>query len=250
MVTKKTTAKKPLAVTPAKADTNGYKIKAEEWGFTDGGTDSQVMAALSTRSALTAPTYNAFAGGEDLLKVTDLMAELRKAGDEVASGNMSWVEKMLAHQAMTLNAIFNNMAQRSHKQETFKGIEVLMRLALKAQAQARSTAEALALLKNPMPYIRQANIANGPQQVNNGQSAAAAPSHAGDSETAPKKIWEADHGQRMDTRAQYLAGRANPRMATVGKVHRAAVAGGQGAGRCKCLARRSPGATKRAVQAD
>ena len=89
MVTKKTTAKKPLAVTPAKADTNGYKIKAEEWGFTDGGTDSQVMAALPTRSALTAATYNAFAGGGDLLEVTDLMAELRKAGDEVASGNMS-----------------------------------------------------------------------------------------------------------------------------------------------------------------
>ena len=198
MVTKKTTAKKPLAVTPAKADTNGYKIKAEEWGFTDGGTDSQVMAALSTRSALTAATYNAFAGGGDLLEVTDLMAELRKAGDEVASGNMSWVEKMLAHQAMTLNAIFNNMAQRSHKQETFKGIEVFMRLALKAQAQARSTAEALALLKNPMPYIRQANIANGPQQVNNGQSAAAAPSHARGSKTAPNKLWEADHGQRMD----------------------------------------------------
>ena len=74
---------------------------------------------------------------------------------------------MLANQAMTLDAIFNNMAQRSHSQETFKGIEVLMRLALKAQAQARSTAEALALLKNPQPYIRQANMTTGPQQVNN-----------------------------------------------------------------------------------
>ena len=42
-----------------------------------------------------------------------------------------------------------------------------MRLALKAQAQARSTAEALALLKNPQPYIRQVNVTTGPQQVNN-----------------------------------------------------------------------------------
>jgi hypothetical protein len=167
MATNKTTAKKAPAATPAKADPNGYQIKAEEWGFTKGDTDSQVMAALSTRSALTATTYKAFAGGGDALEVTDLMGELRKAGEEVASGNMSRVEKMLAHQALTLDAIFNNMAQRSHKQETFKGIEVLMRLALKAQAQARSTAEALALLKNPHAYIRQANMTTGPQQVNN-----------------------------------------------------------------------------------
>jgi len=152
MVTRKSTPKTAPAATPEKPEPNSYQIKAEEWGFTKGDTDSQVMAALSTRSALTATTYKAFAGGGDALEVTDLMGELRKAGEEVASGNMSRVEKMLAHQALTLDAIFNNMAQRSHKQETFKGIEVLMRLALKAQAQARSTAEALALLKNPMPY--------------------------------------------------------------------------------------------------
>ena len=220
MVTKKTTAKKPPAATPAKTDPNGYQIKAEEWGFTKGDTDSQVMAALSTRSALTATTYKAFAGGGDGLEVTDVMGELRKAGEEVASGNMSRVEKMLAHQALTLDAIFNNMAQRSHKQETFKGIEVLMRLALKAQAQARSTAEALALLKNPMPYIKQANMTTGPQQVNN--TYAGTPSHsgiqsgAGNSRSEPNKLLEADHGQRLDIGAQAAAGRANQKLETVG----------------------------------
>lgn len=231
MAAKKSTAKKPLAATPAKPDTNGYKIKAEEWGFTKGDTDSQVMAALSTRSALTATTYKAFAGGGDALEVTDLMGELRKAGEEVASGNMSRVEKMLAHQALTLDAIFNNMAQRSHKQETFKGIEVLMRLALKAQAQARSTAEALALLKNPMPYIKQANIAQGHQQVNNTYASASGHTsakedvpeqsaqgrtHAENFQTVPNKLLEAEHGQRLDTRAQGTAGRANQKLEAVG----------------------------------
>ena len=62
----------------------------------------------------------------------DLVDEMRKAGDEVVDGNISRVERMLTNQAMTLDAIFNNMAQRSYSQETFKGIEVLMRLALKA----------------------------------------------------------------------------------------------------------------------
>lgn len=194
MAEKKTAAKKTPAKPPAVADANGYQIKAEEWGFTKGDTDSQVLAALSTRSALTATTYKAFAGGGESLQVTDLMGELRKAGDEVASGNMSRVEIMLAHQALTLDAIFNNMAQRSHKQETFKGIEVLMRLALKAQAQARSTAEALALLKNPQPYIRQANMTTGPQQVNNAYagipSHSGIPSGAGKFQSEPNKLLE------------------------------------------------------------
>ena len=69
-----------------------------------------------------------------------------------------------------------------------------MRLALKAQAQvqARSTAEALALLKNPMPYIKQANMTTGPQQVNS--TYAGTPSHsgiqagAGNFQSAPNKL--------------------------------------------------------------
>jgi hypothetical protein len=211
---------KAPAATPAKTDPNGYKIKAEEWGFTKGDTDSQVMAALSTRSALTATTYKAFAGGGDALEVTDLMGELRKAGEEVASGNMGRVEKMLAHQALTLDAIFNNMAQRSHKQDTFKGIEVLMRLALKAQAQARSTAEALALLKNPMPYIKQANMTTGPQQVNNTMPVhhriRGIQSGAGNSQSEQNKLLEADHGQRLDIGAQARQAELIRQLETVG----------------------------------
>ena len=215
-------AKRAPATTPAKADPNGYQIKAEEWGFTKGDTDSQMLASLSTRSAMTATTYKAFANCGDKLEVSDLVGELRKAGEEVASGNLSRVEKMLAHQALTLDAIFNNMAQRSHRQETFKGIEVLMRLALKAQAQARSTAEALALLKNPQPYIRQANMTTGPQQVNNGvtpgltEMYAQAHTGAGINPSEQSKLLEADNGNHLDTRAQGTASRINPHMATVG----------------------------------
>lgn len=217
--------------TPAKADPNGYQIKAEDWGFIQGDSESQVLAALSTRSALTATTYKAFSGAGDTVQVTDLMGELRKAGDEVADGNMSRVEKMLAHQALTLDAIFNNMALRSHTQTTFKGIEVLMRLALKAQAQARSTAEALALLKNPQPYIRQANIAHGPQQVNNagtqtvGTQAGTHP-HAKESKVLQNELLEDQRNGStyMDTRTTSKAARGHSKVEAVGAVHRAKVA--------------------------
>jgi hypothetical protein len=49
-----------------------------------------------------------------------------------------------------------------------------MRLALKGQAQCRSTLETLVALKNPPVVIAgQANISTGPQQVNNGSAPAA-----------------------------------------------------------------------------
>ena len=222
MVTKKATAKKPPAATPAKRNPDAIE------GVVKKETTSQALAKLATTSVLSAVTLKRYSGGGDAMGVPDLVDEMRKAGDEVVGGNMGRVERMLTNQAMTLDAIFNNMAQRSYSQETFKGIEVLMRLALKAQAQARSTAEALALLKNPMPYIRQANMTTGPQQVNNAY--AGTPSHsgiqsgAGNIQSEPNKLLEADHGNYLDTRAQGATSRVNQTVAAVGQVHRAKVA--------------------------
>ncbi len=188
-------------------------------------TRSQALAKLATTSALSAFTLKSYSGGGDDLEVPDLVAEMKKAGDEAVAGDMGRVERMLANQMLCLDAIFANMAQRSHRQETFKGIEVLMRLALKAQAQARSTAEALALLKNPAPYIGQANISNGHQQVNNTYANPSLhtgiQSGAGNSESGQNKLLEADHGQRLDIGAQAQAGRGHQTLEAVGTVHRA-----------------------------
>jgi hypothetical protein len=180
---------------------------------------SEKLAALATDGALTAITLRAYAGGGKDLGVTELLAAMRKAGDETVAGDMGRFERVLTHQFLTLDALFNNLAQRSGRQESFKGIEVLMRLALKAQSQARATAETLALMKNPMPYIKQANIAHGPQQVNNGaipEQYAQARARTGDVQTAPNKLLEANHGQRLDIGAQAAAGRANQKLETVG----------------------------------
>jgi hypothetical protein len=50
-----------------------------------------------------------------------------------------------------------------------KNCEIYLRLALKAQNQCRMTLETLATIKNPPAvFAKQANIAHGPQQVNNG----------------------------------------------------------------------------------
>ena len=162
MAAKKSSPKTAPAALPRKRDPNAFEVVKSE------DTKSQALAKLTTTSALAAVTLKWYSGAGDDLNVADLLTEMRKAGDEVVAGDMGRVERMLAKQALTLDSVFNDMAQRSGRQDTFKGIEVLMRLALKAQAQARATAETLSVIKNPMPYIRQANIAHGHQHVVNG----------------------------------------------------------------------------------
>lgn len=219
MTTKKTLAKTAPAAPTKKSDPDAFKVAKSK------DTTSQTLAKFATTSVLTAVTLKTFVGGGDDLEMSDLVAEMKKAGDEAVAGELGRVERMLANQALTLDAIFNNMAQRSFRQDSFKGIEVMMRLALKAQAQARSTAEALALLKNPMPYIKQANMTTGPQQVNN--TYAGSPSHgarqssAENSENSQNKLLEVDHGHVLDFGAQTPPGRADQNLEAVGAVHRA-----------------------------
>ena len=223
MAAKKSAAAK---ATPKPRNPDAFEFDLEK------NTKSQALAHLATNSTLAAVTVKFYStSGDADLEVRDLVSEMKKAGSEAVAGDLGRVERMLVSQMLALDAMFNNMAQRAFRQETYKGIEVLMRLGLKAQAQARATAEALAVIKNPMPYIRQANIAQGHQQVNNGQAGlsdqyarARIYAGAGNSESAPNKLLEADHGQRLDTGAQAAASRADQALAAVGEVHRAEVA--------------------------
>ena len=214
MAAKKSSPKTAPVTPPAKRDPNAFEVVASK------DTTSQALAKLATTSVLSAVTLKRYSGAGDALEVPDLVTEMRRAGDEVVAGDMGRVERMLVNQAMTLDSIFNNMAQRASRAEYVKNTDIFLKLALKAQAQARSTAEALALLKNPMPYIKQANMTTGPQQVNN--TYAGTPSHsgiqsgAGNSRSEPNKLLEADHGQRLDIGAQAAAGRANQKLETVG----------------------------------
>ena len=185
----------------------------------------QLLLMPTVQSAVAMELWGKYAGDVDLSELVD---GLQKKVDAVHDGNMKPVEAMLYAQAMTLQTMFTNLARRAANQEYLKQFQTHMTLALKAQAQCRSTLEALAQVKNPMPYIKQANIASGPQQVNNGAAAgelrhqyAQAHAHAGDFQTAPNKLLEANHGQRLDIGAQTAAGRANQRVEAVGAVHRA-----------------------------
>lgn len=140
----------------------------------DGGIPSNAGALLTTRAASCAYTIKnysrpvKFADGEQMeVNHNDLIDEIHKFGDAIVDNKFSPLVRMLTAQTMALNSIFNNLAQKATEVNQLKQIETLLKLALKAQSQARCTAEALAEIKNPRPYINQANIAQGHQQVNN-----------------------------------------------------------------------------------
>jgi hypothetical protein len=65
--------------------------------------------------------------------------------------------------------MFTSLARRAKNQEKLLQYETHMRFALKAQNQCRATLQALVQLKQPSntTFVKQANIAQGHQQVNN-----------------------------------------------------------------------------------
>ena len=160
-----------------------------------------------------------------------LIEQLRNTFTEVKGGELHTLEAMLISQATALQTIFTSLARRAQTQEYQKHLESFLGLALKAQAQSRATISALVDLKYPRQatFVKQANIANGPQQVNNGAVAGASPeqyaqacTHAERSATEQNKLLEADHGNDLDTGAQGAAGGADTHLEAVGAGQRAA----------------------------
>ena len=176
-----------------------------------------VRPALS--AALTVRRWNSPAPDE--LTIDALVAELDAQAKAVNTGDLSRGEAMLTAQAHTLDTIFGTCARRAQASELLNHFEAYTRVALRAQSQCRATWETLAQMKNPAPvaFVKQANIAAGPQQVNNGP--APEPSRARENTNRPNELTEATHGQLYpNPGASALARRADPQMAPVGEIDR------------------------------
>jgi hypothetical protein len=72
-------------------------------------------------------------------------------------------------------------------------------------------------------YIRQANIAGGHQQVNNGTGES---SRAREMRNPDNKLLEKKDGKRLDFGAKGACGRDDSQLATVGEINRAKDTGG------------------------
>jgi len=152
---------------------------------------------------------------------------LKATAKQVTDGDNSDLEGMLSAQAMALNSVFTNLARRANDTNHMQQLETFMRLALKAQNQCRATIDTLAQIKHPRQtvFARQANIANGHQQVNNtlNQGTEQQPLSLKNSEIAQNKLLshEQEKGERLDSGKAGAASGDHQAMATLGKVNRA-----------------------------
>ncbi len=138
---------------------------------------------------------------------------------------MEGLEAILAAQVVTLNTMFTDLAYQASKMDIVDQIDRWTRLAFKAQSQCRATVETLATIKNPATvFARQANIAHGPQQVNNtavlSSSGRDVPrARAGNQKIEQNELLEA-HGERLDGKATGTSGSGDPPMASMGALDR------------------------------
>ena len=178
-----TPAKKPQALTlRAKAGDDMPMTKAK----------ATTRASINSALVVNAYQTNIMGGDVDL---DGLVANMQVNFKAVSDGDMSTMEAMLVGQATALQTMFTSLAMRAASQEYLNQYQTYMALALKAQAQSRATISALVDLKYPRQatFVKQANISNGHQQVNNGAvSGQSEQPHArvGDSQTEPNKLLE------------------------------------------------------------
>ena len=171
----------PAATVPAtenKSRTIQVPVKPDE-------TYDRAVAGMVARGIVTnASTVIRFESHDfEGLSLMDMAGELRAQGEAVNGGDLSSLERTLTAQALSLDAIFGELARIAHC-NLFKVPDVAeryLRLALKAQGQSRATVETLAAIKNPpVVFAKQANINNGgQQQVNNGAAPESRPVRAG-----------------------------------------------------------------------
>jgi len=171
---------------------------------------------MHTPLALTAVDFGKGYAGE--ISLMDTLAVLREKAAAINAGDLKDAEALLMSQALALNTVFGELARRAalNMGEYLEAADKYMRLALKAQGQCRATLETLAVIKNPpVVFAKQANIAHGPQQVNNG---ARLPARTENATIAPNELLEAHTVTGLDTGATATAGASDPALATVGAI--------------------------------
>lgn len=160
--------------------------------------------------------YFAKSQSGEMLPAAAVVTAMTELAKRVNANNLQEVEATLISQATVLNVMFSELGRRAalNMGEYLDASERYFRMALKAQNQCRMTLETLSNIKNPpVIYAKQANIANGPQQVNNH-------AHAGENRNQPIKVLEQGNGERMDGGTQCKASGSNPELETVDAGHR------------------------------
>ncbi|SFI60956.1 hypothetical protein [Nitrosomonas sp. Nm34] len=151
------------------------------------------------------------------IDVPGLVATLRNQAETTNKNDLSQAEAMLMNQAVALQSIFVRLTEKALNQESLSSFDTMMKLALKAQSQCRTTIEALSTIKNPpVVFAKQANITHGHQQINNGTATAL---HARENQIQQNELLKDNH-ETVDSRAASATSLAHSSMETLGEINR------------------------------
>lgn len=122
------------------------------------------------RHAISAAQVNKaqFGGMENTPGLGDYADVIRTMSDKAANGDLKFVSRMLAAQAVTLDNVFTELTRRMalNMGEHLNATDIYARHAMKAQAQSRATLEALAKLHQPREQtVRHVHVNEGGQAV-------------------------------------------------------------------------------------
>ena len=184
-----------------------------------GVTTDQAMARTVTSPECLSASVLTLCQNLDHAQVEGMVAELKHQSALVHSNDLSRAESMLIAQAHTLDGLFAKLTSKALSASQLDTMERYLRLALKAQNQARATLQTLAELKEPkqIAFVNQANIGNQ-VQVNNGNPNAR--SRAKKNRNPQNELLEVTHGERLDSRTTSTTGGADPTVAAMEQKHR------------------------------
>ena len=155
-------------------------------------------------------------------RIADVATILKDRITNIQDGDMKPIEAMLIAQAQALQTMFVSLGREEVGKTQFNQYTAFMNLALKAQSQSRATTQALIELKYPKQatFVKQANIANGHQQVNNATNTHTH-AHARENTNQPNELLEVNNGsEKMDRRTTQTTIPKNKAMAAMATQHR------------------------------
>lgn len=122
------------------------------------------------RHALSASAYASKSLGSNIEGpgIMDFVDHVQKATGKAEAGDLAIASRLLASQAITLDAMFTELARRAalNMGEYINAAESYGRLALKAQSNCRATLESLAKLHQPREQtVRHVHVNEGGQAV-------------------------------------------------------------------------------------
>ena len=151
-----------------KADKTALEAKPEN-GESQGLTFARLTLSPVVRHANTASTFATPSfGGERQSSIEHDVKVLKEAMAKGEGGDKAFASQLLAAQAVSLDAMFTELARRSaiNMGQYMDASERYMRLALKAQSNCRATLDALAKLHQPREQtVKHVQVNEGGQAV-------------------------------------------------------------------------------------